>query len=35
LIARSPVIAPLVKSGKVKIVTARYGLNDGLVEFYA
>ncbi len=35
LIARSPVIAPLVKSGKVKIVTARYGLNDGLIEFYA
>jgi carbonic anhydrase len=35
LIAKSPVIAPLVGSGKVKIVTARYDLTNGQVEFYA
>jgi carbonic anhydrase len=32
---RSPVIAPLVKSGKVKVVAARYDLDDGQVEFFA
>ena len=34
-ISKSPVIAPLVKSGKVKVVAARYDLNDGLIEFFA
>jgi carbonic anhydrase len=34
LIGKSPVVAPLVKSGKVKIVTARYDLTTGTVEFF-
>lgn len=32
---RSPLIAELVKKGKVKVVAARYDLDDGEVEFFA
>jgi carbonic anhydrase len=31
----SPLIADLVKQGKVKVVAARYDLDDGKVEFFA
>jgi carbonic anhydrase len=31
----SPLIADLVKKGKVKVVAARYDLDDGKVEFFA
>lgn len=30
----SPLIADLVKKGKVKVVAARYDLDDGKVEFF-
>jgi carbonic anhydrase len=30
---KSPVIAPLVKSGTVKVIAARYDLDDGKVEY--
>lgn len=33
-ISQSPIVSRLVKSGKVKIVSARYGLVDGKVEFF-
>jgi carbonic anhydrase len=33
-VAKSPVIAPLVKAGKVKVIAARYDLDDGKVEFF-
>jgi carbonic anhydrase len=32
---QSKIIAGLVKSGKVKVVAARYDLNDGTVEYLA
>jgi carbonic anhydrase len=32
---QSPVIAHLIKAGKVKVVAARYDLDDGKVEFFA
>jgi carbonic anhydrase len=32
---KSPIVAPLVKSGKVKVIAARYDLDDGKVEFVA
>ena len=31
----SPLIAELIKQGKVKVVAARYDLDDGKVEFFA
>ena len=31
----SPLIADLVKKGKVKVVAGRYDLDDGKVEFFA
>ncbi|WP_223300084.1 carbonic anhydrase [Methyloversatilis sp. RAC08] len=31
----SPIIAELVKSGKVKVVAGRYNLDDGRVEFFS
>jgi len=33
--ASSPLIADLVKKGKVKVVAGRYDLDDGKVEFFA
>ena len=32
---QSPIIAHLIKAGKVKVVAARYDLDDGKVEFFA
>jgi carbonic anhydrase len=32
---KSPIVAPLVKSGTVKVIAARYNLDDGKVEFVA
>lgn len=32
---KSSIVAGLVKSGKVKVVSARYDLDDGKVEFFA
>jgi carbonic anhydrase len=32
---QSPIIAHLIHSGKVKVVAARYDLDDGKVEFFA
>lgn len=32
---KSPIVAPLVKNGKVKVVAGRYDLDDGKVEFFA
>jgi carbonic anhydrase len=32
---KSPVIAPLVKSGTVKVIAARYDLDDGKIEYLA
>ena len=32
---RSPIIADLVKKGKVKVIAGRYDLNDGRVEFFS
>jgi carbonic anhydrase len=32
---KSPVVAPLVKAGKVKVIAARYDLDDGKVEFFS
>jgi carbonic anhydrase len=32
---KSPIVAPLVKSGKVKVLAGRYDLDDGKVEFFA
>jgi carbonic anhydrase len=32
---KSPIIAPLVKSGTVKVLAARYDLDDGKVEYLA
>jgi carbonic anhydrase len=34
-IAKSPLIADLVKKGKVKVIAGRYDLDDGKVEFFA
>ena len=31
----SPIVADLVKKGKVKVVAGRYDLDDGKVEFFA
>lgn len=33
IVTRSPIIGDLVKKGKVKVVAARYDLDDGRVEF--
>jgi len=35
IVQQSPIIADLVKQGKVRIVAARYDLDDGKVEFFA
>jgi carbonic anhydrase len=35
LSAAGPILADLVKAGKLKIVAARYDLDDGKVEFYS
>jgi carbonic anhydrase len=35
LAAASPILSHLVKAGKLKIVAARYDLDDGKVEFLA
>ncbi|WP_374441480.1 carbonic anhydrase [Stella sp.] len=32
---RSPIVADLIKAGKVKVVAARYDLDEGRVEFFA
>jgi len=34
IVSASNIIADLVKNGKVKVVAARYDLDDGLVEFF-
>jgi len=34
IVSASNIIADLVKTGKVKVVAARYDLDDGLVEFF-
>ena len=33
--SKSAVVAPLVKSGKVKVIAARYDLDDGKVEYFS
>jgi carbonic anhydrase len=32
---RSPIVAPLVKSGTARVIAARYDLDDGMVEYLA
>ncbi|OYU44224.1 MAG: carbonic anhydrase [Burkholderiales bacterium PBB4] len=34
-IAASPIVADLIKKGKVKVMAGRYDLDDGKVEFFA